>query len=243
MSFSSPCLQVGCLHDDEPSTVMTGHTEREQGRTGPSAFLPDPAQSIKPRSERSVGTRLRKKSDKHVPMRCYRPGRGGEDAKFKVLVSDTPVLITNLRPTEQNIAYETVLANAPADKINEYYSLHLLRLKGIREAIVAREVVMERFQTCYIRHHVGINGVREAIVAKGMARYGEDLRADVEEGGGMDWRSEEDRVREGFLAFRRAMREMKKLRACERAVARLLVKCEDEGKGEVEFRKVVWQAS
>lgn len=98
---------------------------------------------------------------------------------------------------------------------------------------------MQRFQLCYVRHKLRVNDVQKAIVDKGMARFREsmDIRAEVEEQG-----KEEGRVWEGFLAFRRAIRERNKLQACERAVARLLVKCEEAGKEISGFQKVVWQA-
>lgn len=239
-SLSSPCSKVGCLQK-EPSSVKA----EEQENTEPSAFLPGPAQRIEPHSERSSSARPPKTgsgkprgSDKHVPMKWYRPGKG-EESRFKVLVSENPVLITDLRRAEQNMAYETIFENLPADKINEYYDIHLQRLKGIREAIVATEAVMQRFQLCYVRHKLRVNDVQKAIVDKGMARFREsmDIRAEVEEQG-----KEEGRVWEGFLAFRRAIRERNKLQACERAVARLLVKCEEAGKEISGFQKVVWQA-
>lgn len=247
-SSSSPCLQVGCQHQ-ESSSVKAGHSKPEQGNTEPSAFLPDPVQIFKLHSERSSGVRLPKtgsgksrESDKYVPMKWYRPG-SGEESKFKSLVSETPVLITDLRLAEQNIAYDTILENLPADKIQEYYDLHLQCLKGIREAIVDSEAVMQRFQLCFVRHRLHVNGVRKAIVDKGMARFREsmDMKAEIEAGGGEEGK-EEQRVWEGFLAFRRAIKERKKLQTCERAVARLLVRCEDAGKEILGFSKVVWQA-
>lgn len=243
-SFSSPCSQVGCLHKETLSMK-----DAEQENMEPSAFLPDLAHSIEPHSESSAGARVPepgsgeyRELDKYVPMKRYRPGKG-EGSRFKVLVSETPVLITDLRLAEQNIAYETIFDNLPADKVNEFYQMHLQRLKDIREAIVASEAVMQRFQWCFVRHNLRVNGVRKGIVDKGLARFkeGMDIRAGVEEEGGVE-DSEHRKVWEGFLAFRRALRESKKLQACERAVARLLVKCEDKGKDIMGFQKVIWQA-
>lgn len=181
----------------------------------------------------------------------YRPGKG-EESRSKVLVSETPVLIKDLRPGEQNIAYETVFKLLPADRIREFYDIQLQRLKGIREAIVASEEVMKTFELCYVRHKLHVNGVQKATIDKAIARLREsrDERAETEERGGEEGTEgeegeegeEEQRAWEGYLAFKGAVRERNRWQACKRAVARLLVMCEDVGKEILGFQKVVWQA-
>lgn len=250
-SFSSPCLQVSCLHD-APSTKTTEPDEREQESIDVSslnrttASLPDPLVIMKPCSEANASTRFQqggsgrtidnREPDKYVLMRCYRPGDRG-DSRFKVFVSETPVLITDLRPLEQNIAYGRLLENARGNKINEYYGLHLLRLMRFRESIVVSEIAMDELRKYHVQHLKRLRRLR-------IARLGGKEATDggSEEEGGLS-HSENERVEQGFWAYQRALKERERLRALERGVKRLLVRCEDAGRGVLGFREVEWEAS
>ena len=73
-------------------------------------------------------------SDELVTMKEIRGGFDKND-KFNIVISESRVPITNLRPVEQNIAYEALLAKAPEEELGEYYTLHLSRLQSLRAEI------------------------------------------------------------------------------------------------------------
>ncbi|CAF9911388.1 MAG: hypothetical protein ALECFALPRED_007310 [Alectoria fallacina] len=147
--------------------------------------------------------------DKYVMMRCYRPGYD-ENSKFKVVVFETPVLITHLRLSEQNAAYEALLARAPAHKIPEYYNLQLSRLFDIREAIKSMTAIYQR----------GRDRERGADVVKSSTEL---LAAEC---------IESEEAADSFRAYVKALKSREKLKARlkanERWVVRLLGICERE---------------
>ena len=157
-----------------------------------------------------------------------------KDSEPKEVISENPVLITDLHFTEQNVVYEALLVNARPHKVQEYYGLQLLRLKEVREAIGVAEITMDdslKYRIEYLKHLQRIDG-GTADVHGGtvMAEESKDQSADSE-------------IKKGYHSYVRASQNKDKLRAYERAVMRLLEKCEDAGEGKPEFQKVVWQAS
>lgn len=226
--FSS---RQGSLPQDAPSisTIMDNrHDMYEQDDDELVAFIPDPTKIIEPcpgpqnasTGPPQSGSGRAWGSDKCVLVKCYRPG-SGKISEYQVVMSQEPVLITRLRWVEQNVAYETLLAKAPASEIQEQYKLHLTRLGRLREAIAAREAAIERFRGYQLE-------VEHELHGKG-ARDDAKLKAELQ------------KLEKRTLLCKRAVKENDKLRACERAVVRLLVKCEDAGKGEPGFKKVNWQ--
>ena len=187
------------------------------------AVIPDPTEIIEPSpvpqsaggGPPESGSGRPWGSDKCVLMRCYRPGPT-EDSKYQVVALEKPVLIHKLRFVEQHVAYQTLLAKAPADEIHKHYGLHLKRLKRIREAIGA---LAKRLQRYHPQNYLDLKSNRRK--AKSL--------------------SEIDKLEEGFLAYKKLVKSRDRLRAYERAVATLLVQCEDAGKGEPGFEKVDWQ--
>ena len=190
------------------------------------AFIPDPTVIMEPSPDYQNSSTGPPKSgsgrawgsDKCVVMRCYRPG-SGRISEYQVVTSEVPVLISRLRFAEQNVAYETLLAKAPASEMQEQYRLHLTHLKPIREAIAARVAVIYRLRGYHLGHDQYPKGARD------------------------NARSQTERqiLEKRIWVFKKAIKERDKLRACERAVMRLLVRCEDAGKGEPGFKKVDWQ--
>lgn len=82
--------------------------------------------------------------DKYALMKhIHHTGCDG-DSDFKVVMSEIPVLITDLRPLEQNIAYEAIIARAPKRKFAAFYALQLSRLYEIREAVTVETVGINR---------------------------------------------------------------------------------------------------
>ena len=221
-SLSLLCLK-GIFPQDATSTMRDDKGEQDADL---SAFIPDPTVIMVPSPKQqsaSTGSSERGSgrawgSDKCVVMRRYRPG-SDDDSRYQVVVSEEPVLINELRFAEQNVAYETLLANAPAGEVQEHYRLHLARLKSIRKTLAANGAATNKLQGDHLRQHLHLKGAPDNAKS----------------------RSESQRLKEGSLAYEKAAKERDKLRACERAVARLLVRCEDAGKGERGFEKIDWQ--
>ena len=139
-----------------------------------------------------------RESDKYVMKRCYRPCFD-EGCTFKIKVTQTPILIMHLRPSEQNAAYEAILSRAPIHKVPEYYMLHLSRLEDIHGDIANAQVNDNIF-------------VRES----------DDERRPMVADRGYD---EIERVEETLRAYERAIKHRKNLEACERGIRRLLERC------------------
>ena len=223
-SLSWPFFQ-GSFPQDAASTSRTKDDKREQEDVKLSACIPDPTVIITPRPKplnASTGTSKSNsvkawELDIYVVMRCYRPG-SKEHSKYQVVASEEPISMTQLRFAERNVVYETLLAKAPAGEIQHHYRLHLARLKGLRQIIAARAQVTKELQEFHLEHYLYLKGVR-----------------------GKKSQSEVKRLEEGLLAYNEAVKGMNKLRACERTIERLLVRCEDAGKGEPGFEKVGWQ--
>lgn len=217
-----------------------------------SAFIPDPTVIMEPDAEQqraSIGSPESGRawgSDKCVVMRCYHPG-SDENSRYQVVVSEEPVSITELRFAEQNVAYETLLAKAPAGEIQEHYRLHLARLEDIREAVATCGRATERLQDCHLQYYLHLKFNQKDHLKEHL----EDYLKDHPEGHLKDYlkgnlakaksQSEVQRLEKGSLAYKKVVKVRDKLRACERAVARLLVRCEDAGKEEPGFEKVDWQ--
>ena len=274
--FSSPCLQVGCLHDDaSPSTVKSEHDKDKQGSTSPSKPDPTttspygPAICLEPLS--SALDPL-SKSSAAVPERVphIRPLKNCSNARWdnldpdkyvlvswahreydehlepKKVISENPVLITDLHFTEQSVAYEALLLDAPPHKVQEYYGLQLLRLKEVRKAIDVAEIAMDKFRKYRIEYLKRLQRIRDgkADVHGGtvMANECKDQSADCEEEV-VTSQSDIATIKNGHHAYVVASKKGDKFRAYERMVMRLLKKCEDAGEGKPEFQKVVWQAS
>ena len=224
-SLSSPFFP-GSFPQDAASTSRTKDDKREQEEAKLLACIPDPTVIIAPSPKPLNANTGPSKSDSvraweldiHVVMKCYRPG-SKEDSKCQVVASEEPVSMTKLRFAERNVVYETLLAKAPAGEIQHHYRLHLARLKSIRETIAASALVTKELQECHLEHYLYLKGLR----------------------GNAKSQSEVKRLEEGSLAYNEAVKGMNKLRACERTIARLLVRCEDAGKGEPRFEKVGWQ--
>lgn len=245
-SFTSPCSQVGCLHSSARE-----YDKRDQGSARnaslstldlTTAFFSDPvpdlqayqvpdpvsrcpaAGSLAPgRSARLFkggGKHWEQEPDKYVMKKCYRPGFDN-DSQFKVFISETPILIAHLRPSEQNVAYDAILSGAPAHEIPSYYFLHLSRLANIRQAIASRTTSCQE----------EIDNLRRASVAE---RSTESLKTECVDG---------EKVDEAFRAYKRAFKEKQKVKACERGVMRLLERCEDILKGGAGFEPVRWRRS
>ena len=208
-----------------PLTSTTKDDEGEQEDADLSAFIPDPTviMELSPELQNAIngspkggsGSGIAWGSDICVMMRCYRPG-SGEDSQYRVVVSEEPVLVSELRFAERNVAYETLLAKAPASEIQKHYRLHLARLKSLRKAI---RVVTNKLRFYHLHDSLFLKGAGVDAKSKG----------------------EVQRLKEGALAYKKAAKRWDKLRACERAVERLLVRCEDAGKGEPGFEKATWQ--
>ncbi|CAD6591270.1 MAG: hypothetical protein ASARMPREDX12_005055 [Alectoria sarmentosa] len=228
-SFTSPCSQVGCLH---PEHYMRGRAATRDpilstlDPTPASSSDSDPHSVTAPVSNPQPGSSREREGhaghlngrdnkpwerepDKYVMMRCYRPGYD-ERSNFKVVVFETPVLITHLRLSEQNAAYEALLARASAHEIPEYYNLQLSRLLDIREAIKSMTATDER----------GRDGECRADVVKSSTEL---LAAECVE-------SEE--AADSFRAYAKALKGREKLKARLKAnkrwVVRLLRMCERE---------------
>lgn len=140
-------------------------------------------------------------------MKHYRPGYDSHEKRFKVFVTETPVLITHLRPAEQIAACEALVSKAPANKIQDCYVLLLATLKSVHENIALSETKV------YVD-----------------AR-GKELMAESEEESAEPW-SEGRKKDEAFWAYKKAVDERKMWMACERAVRRLLGRCEELEKEE-----------
>ena len=170
--------------------------------------IPDPltscpllAASVTPEKElggesfRGDGER---ESDKYVMKKCYRPYYD-EGCTFKIKVTQIPILITNLRPLEQNVAYGAILSRAPIHKVPEYYMLHLSRLDEIHREIANTQIDYNNF-------------VRESDdERRTMVAIWENL--------------ENENVEETLKAYERAVKHREKLNACERGIRRLLERC------------------
>lgn len=139
--------------------------------------------------------------DKYVPMKCYQPTY---DENLQ-LISEEPVLISDLRPGEQIVAYENQLTHAPRHKIREYYALHLSRLADMRADIANETVIIER----------------ERAKAAWLTKWFEKDKA--------------------TRAYRMALKRRETWRAFERAVGRLLERCESVLKGEEGFEVALWR--
>ncbi|KAM0801575.1 hypothetical protein BDR22DRAFT_179235 [Usnea florida] len=139
-----------------------------------------------------------RESDRYVMKKCYRPCYD-EGCTFKIKITQTPILITQLRPSEQNAAYEAILSRAPIHKVPEYYMLHLSRLDNIHGDIAKVQVDYNMF-------------VRES----------DDERRPMVAG----WESDEIKhVEETLRAYQRAIKHRKNLEACERGIRRLSERC------------------
>lgn len=225
-SFTSSCSQVGCLHAEhymrgraatrDPILSTLDPTPASSSDSDPHS-VPAPVSKPQPGSSREREGHAghlngrdkpwEREPDKYVVMKCYRPGYD-ENSKFKVVVFETPVLITHLRLSEQNAAYEALLARAPAHKIPEYYNLQLSRLLDIREAIKSMTATYER----------GRDRERRADVVKSST---ESLAAEC---------IESEKAPDSFRAYVKALKSREKLKARlkanERGVVRLLEMCE-----------------
>ena len=144
-------------------------------------------------------------SDKYVMKKCYRPCYD-EGCKFKIEVTQIPILITHLRPSEQNAAYGAILSRAPIHKVPEYYMLHLSRLHEIHGDIANAQVDYHTF----VRER---DDERRPMVAD--REYRED-----------------EQVKETSLAYARAIKHKENLKACERGIRRLLERCIETFEGE-----------
>lgn len=153
--------------------------------------------------------------DKYVMEKCFRPGYD-ENSRFKVVVSETPVLITHLRLCEQNVAYEALLAKAPMQKVTEYYTLHLSRLAAIREALASDTVVSMR----------GAESACRDNIAEGSSEPEETEKIYEAK------RIQREKVESAFRAYKEAIKRRERLKANERGVVRLLVMCERMMGGE-----------
>ena len=242
----------------DPSTLTTENDLGEQEDDDLSAFIPDPTVIMEPDAEEpdaeepdadqqsaSIGSAESGRawgSDKCVMMRCYHPG-SDESSRYRVVVSEKPVLITELRFAEQNVAYETLLAKAPAGEIQKHYRLHLARLEDIREHIASSGRATERLQYYHVQYHLHLKEHLEDYMKKYSKEYPKDHLHKYLKGklAKAKSQSEFQRVEKGSLAYKKMVKLRDKLKACERAVARLLVKCEDAGKEEPGFEKVNWQ--
>ena len=139
-----------------------------------------------------------RESDKYVMKKCYRPCYD-EGCTFKIKVTQIPILITNLRPSEQNVAYGAILSRAPIHKVPEYYMLHLSRLEEIHGDIANAPIDYNNF-------------VRES---------DDERRSTV-----ADWENHEnENVEETLKAYERAIKHRENLKACERGIKRLLERC------------------
>ena len=226
----------------------------EQEDADLSAFIPDPTVIMEPDADEpdaeqqsaSIGSPESGRAwglDKCVALRCYCPG-SDENSRYQVVVSEEPVLITELRFAEQNVAYETLLEKAPAGEIQEHYGLHLARLKDIREAVAASGRAIERLRGAHLQYHLHLNYNPKDHPKEHLEEYLKDHLGDHLKDylkGPAKSQSEVQRLKKGSLAYKKVVKLRDKLKACERAVARLLVRCEDAGKEEPGFEKVSWQ--
>ena len=69
-------------------------------------------------------------------MEYYRHGHDAH-SNFKVVTTRTPILIAHLRPSEPNPAHEALQSRVSAHKIPGFCTLHVSRLKDIREGIAS----------------------------------------------------------------------------------------------------------
>ena len=170
--------------------------------------IPDPlsrcpilAASVAPRTEegrKNFKGDWERESDKYVMKKCYRPCYD-EGCTFKIKVAQIPILITHLRPSEQNAAYGAILSRAPIHKVPEYYMLHLSRLNDLHDGIRDMQVNYSTF----VRER---DDERRAMVA--------------------DWEYQQsENVEETHRAYERAMKHREKLKACERGIKRLMERC------------------
>lgn len=139
-----------------------------------------------------------------------------KNSNFKIITTEKPILITDLRPSEQIIAYDAILFRAPAGKIPEYYTLHLSRLVVIQEAIASEEKSIEELS----------------------AELAEWRKKEV---GIMTELSERKRAEEAFRALQRAFRRRARFRAWERGWVRLVERCEKILELEEGFEPVKWR--
>lgn len=132
---------------------------------------------------------------------------------FHVVTTETLVLVSHLRPAEQNVTYESLIAQAPKHKVKEYYELHLARLKAIREEIGKHDAVLRGLLKEWKSEAAALKG---GWVKSGRAKtVGRIYKTMIKEGG--------------------------KLRAWERGVGRLVGRCEEIVGGQERFEKVDWR--
>ena len=141
--------------------------------------------------------------DKYVMTTQFQISRD-KNGEVKAFVSDEPVLISDLRPAEQNAAYGALLARAPgAKKVREYHRLHVRRLDGIRDEIILSVGEELRCHGVFMRECKG-------------RKLG---RRETDVGG--------ERVERACVEWKMAEKEVERWRARERAVMRLVERCEE----------------
>lgn len=153
--------------------------------------------------------------DKYVMMKSHRPAYDN-DFKFHIFTTEYPILITNLRPVEQMIAYDAMLLQARACKIPEYYTLHLSHLVLIQKAIANEEEFIDELRaelTEWRRMSVGL----------------------------MIEQSRRKRAKEAFGALQKASKSRERFRAWERGVVMLVERCEGILQLEEGFKSVEWR--
>ncbi len=201
--FSSPCENLFCLHA-ESSTL-----------TAAEAMLDSVPDALSRRPKGMTYLRLMKCSDgearhivewdKYVMTTQFHISRD-KNGEVRASVSDEPVLISDLRPAEQNAAYGALLARAPeAKKVREYHRLHVRRLDGIRDEIILSEGEKQRCHGVFMRE------CKERKLG----------RREMDVGG--------ERVERACVDWKMAEKEVERWRARERAVMRLVERCEELG--------------
>ncbi len=246
-SFTSPCLQAGCLHLSastdgiasdtslitlDPTTASSSFNELapdlkpyhvldlNPASTNPPA-APPPETSTQHLHNGDGGggndTLGDQGPEKYVTIKCHRPYYDS-NSHFQISVSESRIPITRLRPCEQNVAYEAILSRAPAHMVPEYYALHLSRLDEMRAAIAEASARNER---------------------QGARIWGWRVR--TERMGPWAQSSEWERVEEAMRDYEGAVRAGGKLSACERGVERLLERCEGLLEGKAGFEPVIWR--
>lgn len=224
--FSSSCPRVGCLSASPPEMTTTEFGQRlRQGRINTSKRQPTKKgpnhiktystpdlHPIRPAAVLEGSANAESSSDgrpllnmpdadKYVMVK-HRHMSYDQNYRVRVSMTETPVLITDLRPVEQNIAYEYLLENASGEKVEEYYCLHGDRLRAMQDEIL----------TCG-REIRGLMVMSEVLGRR-------------EQGGSRNMMRQREREKRVYERYMKMDEKRRMLVSCERGVKRLLLKCQ-----------------